>query len=270
MHVLLTNDDGYASAGLRALRDALLARGAKVTVVAPTANRSGIARGITLQDEVQLEQVDDVGGPVFACSGTPVDCVRIGLLGDLDGRPDLVVSGINHGTNLGDDATYSGTVGAAAEASLLGWPAVSFAQQTCDGGLRFRDTERPIEFPHGELAARIVLAVGANPPPSRSVVNVNFPPGTPTELVLALPGRRDYASCTLTPRQLGAGVTTFLVYGTPDDPPIPYEETPGTDFVALAAGLTPLTVLPVGWQQLDGGVGVSTWFDGLALESPAV
>jgi 5'-nucleotidase len=269
MRVLLTNDDGYASEGLRSLREALLALGAQVTVVAPAGNRSGIAKGITLQEEVQLEQIEDGGAAVFVCSGTPVDCVRIGLLGNLGSAPDVVVSGINHGTNLGDDATYSGTVGAAADAALLGWPALSFAQQTCDGGLRFRDTERPIEFPHGELAARIVFAVGANHPPARSVVNVNFPHGTPTEVVLARPGRRDYASCTLTPRRIEGGVTTFLPYGMPDDPPIPYEKAPDTDFVVLAAGRAPLTVLPVGWQQLDGDVDISTWFERLELAALA-
>ena len=117
MIVLLTNDDGIGATGLHAVRRALLEiEEVDVRVIAPHVNRSGTARGITTHSPIWVEEVEfDDGSSGFATEGTPVDCVRFADLGLLGARPDLIVSGINHGSNLGDDVTYSGTVAAAFE-----------------------------------------------------------------------------------------------------------------------------------------------------------
>src|ERR1051325_8418657 len=112
MKVLLTNDDGIMAEGLQALRRALLeGPGGEPAVTAPASNRSAVGRGITTRRPLWVEQVDFGDGTVgYATDGTPVDCVRLAHLGLIDGfRADVVVSGINHGSNLGDDITYSGT-----------------------------------------------------------------------------------------------------------------------------------------------------------------
>ena len=125
MLVLLTNDDGIGAEGLHALRRELSALdGVELRVIAPDSNRSGTARSITTRSPLWVEEIRfDDGGIGFATDGTPVDCVRFADLGLLGDRPDVIVSGINHGSNLGDDVTYSGTVAAAFEGIVLGIPA---------------------------------------------------------------------------------------------------------------------------------------------------
>ena len=116
MRVLLTNDDGIEATGLQALRRALLAvPDLELAVIAPDANQSATARSITTRRPLWVEEIDFGDGTVgYATDGTPVDCVRFATLGLIDGfEADLVVAGINHGSNLGDDITYSGTVAAA-------------------------------------------------------------------------------------------------------------------------------------------------------------
>ncbi len=130
MRVLLTNDDGIEAAGLQALRRALAARpNIELAVIAPDGNRSAMARSITTRRPLWVREVEfDDGSLGYATDGTPVDCVRLANLGLIEGfAVDLVVAGINHGSNLGDDITYSGTVAAALEAIVLGLPAVSLA-----------------------------------------------------------------------------------------------------------------------------------------------
>src|SRR3954469_25081223 len=133
VHVLLTNDDGIEAAGLQALRRALLELpSVELAVVAPDGNRSAFARMITTRRPLWVQEVRFDDGTVgYATDGTPVDCVRFAKLGLVEGfEPDVVVSGINHGSNLGDDITYSGTVAAALEGLILGIPAVTVSQQS--------------------------------------------------------------------------------------------------------------------------------------------
>jgi 5'-nucleotidase len=132
MRVLLTNDDGIEADGLQSLRRALLAvPGLELGVVAPDGNRSAMARSITTRRPLWVEEIDFGDGTVgYATDGTPVDCVRLARLGLIDGfDPELVVAGVNHGSNLGDDITYSGTVAAALEAIVLGLPGIAVSQQ---------------------------------------------------------------------------------------------------------------------------------------------
>src|SRR5204863_4901423 len=127
---LLTNDDGIQATGLHAMRRALEALdGMEVAVIAPDANRSASARSITTRRPLWVEEVEFGDGSTgFATDGTPVDCVRFGTLGLIEFQPELIVSGINHGSNLGDDITYSGTVAAALEGIVLGIPAIAVSQ----------------------------------------------------------------------------------------------------------------------------------------------
>ena len=128
MQVLLTNDDGIEAEGLQAMRRALLGvAGIQLAVIAPDGNRSAFARMITTRRPLWVQEVPfEDGTSGFATDGTPVDCVRLAKLGLVEGfDPDIVVAGINHGSNLGDDITYSGTVAAALEALVLGIPGIA-------------------------------------------------------------------------------------------------------------------------------------------------
>ncbi len=136
MRVLLTNDDGIAAEGLQALRRALLeVEGIELDVIAPDSNRSATARSITTRSPLWVEEVEfEDGTSGYATEGTPVDCVRFADLGLLGDKPDLIVSGINHGANLGDDITYSGTVAAALEGIVLGLPAIAVSPAVAGAG----------------------------------------------------------------------------------------------------------------------------------------
>src|SRR6201985_526202 len=136
LEVLLTNDDGIDAEGLQALRKALVALDdVRLAVIAPDGNRSAMARSITTRRPLWVEQVPCADGTTgYATDGTPVDCVRLASLGLIeDFQAELVVAGINHGANLGDDITYSGTVAAALEALILGLPGLAVSQQAAAG-----------------------------------------------------------------------------------------------------------------------------------------
>ncbi|WP_034297668.1 5'/3'-nucleotidase SurE [Herbaspirillum sp. RV1423] len=124
MKILISNDDGYLAPGIIALADALSVI-AEITVVAPDSNRSGSSNSLTLDRPLWVERA---GNGFYYLNGTPSDCVHVALTGLLPERPDLIVSGINQGQNMGDDTLYSGTVAAATEGFLFGIPAIAFSQ----------------------------------------------------------------------------------------------------------------------------------------------
>src|SRR3954452_19872592 len=140
MKVLLTNDDGIQATGLHAMRRALLGvPDVELAVIAPDSNRSATARSITTREPLWVEEIEFEDGTTgFATDGTPVDCVRFAALGLVEFQPELIVSGINHGSNLGDDITYSGTVAAALEGIILGIPGIAVSQQADHGEMDFR------------------------------------------------------------------------------------------------------------------------------------
>ena len=140
MKVLLTNDDGIQATGLHAMRRALLeVPGVELATIAPDSNRSATARSITTRTPLWVDEVELGDGTIgHATDGTPVDCVRFAALGLIGFEPELIVSGINHGSNLGDDITYSGTVAAALEGIVLGVPAIAVSQQADHGAMDFR------------------------------------------------------------------------------------------------------------------------------------
>src|SRR5213593_4301921 len=195
MRVLLTNDDGIEAAGLQALRKALqTVDGIELAVIAPDGNRSAMSRSITTRRPLWVEEVDFGDGTVgYATDGTPVDCVRFARLGLIEGfEAELVVSGINHGANLGDDITYSGTVAAALEAIVLGVPGIAVSQQSGAGELDFR-IGREFDFTvAARFVARLVEEIEGMPLPEGTLLNINVPAGRPDGVELTKLGRRIY------------------------------------------------------------------------------
>lgn len=162
MKILVTNDDGIASAGVHALAEALRSLG-EVWIVAPDRERTAVGHALTLHKPLRINRVER---RVFTVNGTPTDCVNLALTQLLRGKPALVVSGINRGVNLGDDVTYSGTVSAALEGTILGVPSIAVSQE---GKERFR-------FPvAAEYAARVARAVLEHGLPEETLLNVNVP-----------------------------------------------------------------------------------------------
>ncbi len=168
--ILLANDDGIHAAGLRALAEALEAV-AEVWVVAPDRERSATSHAISLNRPLRMHQVSE---RVYSIDGTPTDCIYFGLQRVMPAPPDLVVSGINDGANLGNDVLYSGTVAAAMEGALFGFGAVAFS--LCASESRQNGPTRPEGFAvAAQVARELVAAVLARPMPEGVVLNVNVP-----------------------------------------------------------------------------------------------
>ncbi len=242
--VLLTNDDGIEAEGLQALRDALVGlAGVRVAVIAPDGNRSAMARSITTRRPLWVEEVPFADGTVgYATDGTPVDCVRLARLGLVeDFTAELVVSGVNHGANLGDDITYSGTVAAALEGLVLGLPAIAVSQQQLGGGLDY-SADGGYDFTHAvRFVARLVERLGEVPLPPGTLLNVNMPSGPPRGIEVTRLGKRIYRDeLRLEREEEGPPARRrYWVYGR--DPGFRDEE--GTDLAAVAAGLVAVTPL---------------------------
>ncbi len=230
MKILVSNDDGYLATGIIVLTDALT-QIADVVVVAPDRNRSAASNSLTLNDPLRVSTVAE---DRYRVNGTPSDCVHLALTGFLDEEPDLVVSGINHGANLGDDVIYSGTVAAAMEGRFLGFPtiAVSLVGQ---------------HLTHFETAARVatelVQRLARQTLPSNIILNVNVPDRPYDELTGIEEARLGFRhkSEPVVKSEDPHGRTIFWV-----GPAGPGQDTgAGTDFHALQQGavaVTPLTV----------------------------
>jgi 5'-nucleotidase len=244
LNVLLTNDDGIEAEGLQSLRVALATvPGVRLAVIAPDGNRSAMARSITTRRPLWVEEVPFADGSVgYATDGTPVDCVRLASLGVIeDFQTELVVSGINHGANLGDDITYSGTVAAALEGVVLGIPSIAVSQQSrgraldyrYDGGFQFELAAR--------FVARLVELLETLPLPDRTLLNVNVPAGEPSGVEVAGLGKRIYRDeLKLEREEAGPPARRrYWIYG--DDPG--FQDEPGSDLAAVAAGRIAVTPL---------------------------
>jgi 5'/3'-nucleotidase len=179
--ILVTNDDGVHSEGIRALAEALKHLG-DITVVAPIQEASAIGHALTLRRPLRIETVHP---GVFAVDGTPTDCVNIAITHVIKGNPDLIVSGINKGWNLGDDVTYSGTVSAALEGALLGIPSIAVStQKRRDNGYDFG--------PSANAAASVAEAVLARPMPKFTLLNINTPQGPTKGFKVTVQAKRNH------------------------------------------------------------------------------
>jgi 5'-nucleotidase len=264
--VVLTNDDGIAANGIRTLARALNDAGLDVVVVAPVQNRSGVSRWATYSTPVALEPAGELDGvPLYACHGSPVDCVRVALMSTLVPNASLVVSGINHGPNLGDDTLNSGTVGAAMEGALLGLPALAVSQQSAVGHFHVLDAldqKTPVYDATARVAAAIARALLEYPTPDRTVLNLNAPARISDDRVeVTRLGRRFYRRASLEAVERD-GVTGFLTYGTRDQTP-PYEDAPGTDFAAVSAGRVSITPLSYAWHDAKDASRLRSWAEDL-------
>jgi 5'-nucleotidase len=249
VRILISNDDGYRARGIVALRGALQGLG-DLTVVAPDRNRSGASNSLTLEVPLRVEQAEP---DVYFVQGTPTDCVHLAISGLFPFEPDMVVSGINDGSNLGDDVLYSGTVAAAMEGRFLGKTAVAVSLNT--DGLR-GDAVR--HFPTGAHYARLIVEKLQAAPLERAVIlNVNVP-NIPLEDVRGIQvtrlGNRHRSEAVLrTEDPRGRPVYWVGPAGAGQD------AGPGTDFQAVADGyvsVTPLTVDLTNYARLES---LSRW-----------
>lgn len=189
MKLLISNDDGILALGVRSLANGLAAAGHDVTVVCPDRQRSATGHSLTLHDPIRAEIVEshfDASIKAWACSGTPSDCVKLALGALLDSPPDLVLSGINHGSNIGTDILYSGTVSAAMEGIIEGIGAIAFSLAS------FSATEFE---PAVQFAQKLLDQIALQPLPEVMLLNVNVPPVPQCEIVgvtLARQGIRRY------------------------------------------------------------------------------
>jgi 5'/3'-nucleotidase len=242
LRVLLTNDDGIHAEGLQTLRRALAQlEDVELAVIAPDANMSATARSITTRRPLWVTEVPfDDGTSGYSCDGTPVDCVRLASLGLVDGfEPDLVVAGINHGSNLGDDITYSGTVAAALEGIVLGVPGIAVSQQSQAREMDFRlgdafDFETAAAF-----TARVVDRIDDVPLPDGTLLNINVPAGDATAVEVSRLGKRIYQDALRQVDSEGDNRRRFRIYG---DSPV-HDDEEGTDLAAVAAGRIAVTPL---------------------------
>jgi 5'-nucleotidase len=185
MRILVTNDDGYRSDGIRSLGEALRPLG-EVTIVAPITEASAIGHALTLRRPLRIEQIAD---RVYGVDGTPTDCVNVAVTQIFGGLPDLVVSGINKGYNLGDDVTYSGTVAGALESALLGVPAIAVSLRVSRG---------EYDFSHAARAAALFAdALARRPLPARTFLNINVPDGEPKGYRVTVQAKRNHVTSVM-------------------------------------------------------------------------
>jgi 5'-nucleotidase len=244
MKILVSNDDGYLATGINVLTDAL-SEIADVVVVAPDRNRSAASNSLTLHDPLRVTKV---GENRYSVNGTPSDCVHLALTGFLDEEPDLVVSGINHGANLGDDVIYSGTVAAATEGRFLGLPTI--AVSLVGDKLKHFDTA-------ARIATELVLRLERDPLPSEFIFNVNVPDRPYAELTGIKIARLGYRhkSEPIVKSKDPHGRTIFWVgpAGTGQD------AGEGTDFHAIAEGAAAITPLKVDLTRHEALPQVREW-----------
>jgi 5'-nucleotidase len=250
MNILLSNDDGVFAEGIACLYRHL-AQKHNVTVIAPDRNCSGMSNALSLQHPLRIQEV---GNGFFSVNGTPSDCVHLGINAFMQQEPDLVVSGINHGANLGDDVIYSGTVAAATEGRYMGLPAIAVSLASRKGE-------------HFDTAARLTASfiddLAEHPLERDHIINMNVPDVAYEDIkgyqVTRL-GRRHRAE-TMVKQKDPAGRTIYW-YGMigPEQ-----DAGQGTDFYAVSQGycsVTPLSVDMTAHQNLDG---MSQWVQNMAL-----
>jgi 5'-nucleotidase len=244
MRILLSNDDGYFAPGILALAEALDGLG-EIVVVAPEQNRSGASNSLTLDRPVSLKQA---ANGFFFVNGTPTDCVHLAVTGMLDYLPDIIVSGINHGANMGDDTIYSGTVAAATEGFLLGIPSIAISLTSFEGN-HFNTA--------GRIARELVERFLRDPIREPVLLNVNVPDipydGLGGTEVTRL-GRRHKAEPVVRMRS-PRNETVYWVGAAG----AAAEAGPGTDFNAIERGRVSITPLQVDLTHTAQLQAIASW-----------
>lgn len=249
MHILLSNDDGFRAPGLRCLARALAAT-AKVTVVAPDRDRSGASNSLTLDMPLRVKHEEE---DVICVEGTPTDCVHLAITGLLENEPDMVISGINDGANLGDDVLYSGTVAAAMEGRFLGLPALAVSLVCGE------------QAQHYETAARVardmIALLQQTPLPADTILNVNVP-DLPWDKLAGYQATRlghRHRSAPVLRQQDPRGRPIYWV----GPPGREQDAGPGTDFHAVSGGFVSITPLQVDLTRYAALDQVASWLKSL-------
>jgi len=249
MRILIANDDGYLSPGIRALYEAMQELG-QATIVAPDRNRSGASNSLTLSHPVFVRQHEE---SIYSLEGTPTDCVNIALSGLLEQEQDMVVSGINDGPNMGDDVLYSGTVAAAIEGRHLGHPALAVSMATH-------------EPRHYATAASIMNKLVAHlrevPLPADTILNINVP-DLPLAAIKGLQSTRlgtRHPSRNAIRQSSPRGETLYWIGAAGDIA----DDGPGTDFGAVRDGFVSVTPIQIDLTRKDSISPVADWLERLS------
>lgn len=243
MLILVTNDDGVRSPGIKSLAAALKDLG-RVVVVAPDRNRSAVGHALTLERPLRAEEIRP---DVFAVDGMPTDCVNLGIHGLLREAPNLVVSGINNGSNMGDDITYSGTVCAAMEASLMGLPAFSVSLDST----KFHPDDLALAADFSRQVADQILQNGL---PPDTFLNVNVPAGGCHGVQFTRQGKRKYGAA-VTVNQDPRGRHYYWIGGGE----VGFESIPGSDCNALHEKMISITPLHTNLTNDDSFAALQNW-----------
>ncbi len=248
MRILISNDDGYQAPGIISLANALSSL-AETVVVAPDRNRSAASNSLTIEYPIRATMTDS---GFYRVDGTPTDCVHLAITGLLHDEPDMVISGINAGANMGDDVLYSGTVAAAFEGRHLGYPSIAVSLASHD--LKHFDTA-------AKVVTELVLTLEPNSIPMDSILNINVP-DVPIHEIKGLQatrlGQRHKAEPVIKmtdPR----GKPIYWV-----GPPGPEQDAgPGTDFHAVRNGYVSITPLQVDLTRYDSIALLEDWITGV-------
>lgn len=243
-HILVTNDDGVESEGIKALAESLRAvKGVTVTVVAPDRERSTVSHSLTLHKPLRVKQMSDA---VYAVDGTPTDAVFLGVSALHEKKPDYIFSGINRGGNLGDDVHYSGTVSAAVEGAIMGIPSVAISQL----GLNKFDFSMAAKF-----AQKILQMILKNPLPPEIVLNVNVPENAQTlDYEIVKTGKRDYGTLH-EKREDPRGKTYYWIGGNQYN----FCDVPHSDCNTIVSGKISVTPLAINLTNHEFMNKMKTW-----------
>ncbi len=245
MKILVTNDDGVRAQGIQFLAEALSKLG-EVIVVAPDRERSAVGHALTLHHPLRAVKLDV---NIFAVDGTPTDCVNLGIHSLLPFKPDIVVSGINRGGNLGDDITYSGTVSAAMEATLMGIPAFAVSLITDGEGSNYQAA--------ASFAVKLARTIFREGLPADTFLNVNVPDLPTDSLLSALitrQGKRVYEG-TIESKVDPRGRDYYWI-GTAD---LNFIDLEGSDYTAVSRGHISVTPLHLDLTNYDSFAQLSRW-----------
>ncbi len=245
MKILVTNDDGINASGIKILVKCLERLG-DVAVVAPDRERSAVGHALTLHHPLRAVRL---GTDFFSVDGTPTDCVNLGIHSLLSFKPDLVIAGINHGGNLGDDVTYSGTVAAALEATLMGIPAFAVSLVTNGEGKNY--------VAAGNFAAKLAGMVAKQGLPADTFLNVNVPDLSEDQIlspVITRQGKRRYEGMIID--KVDPRGRNYYWIGTVD---VNFNDIEGTDYHAISRGHISITPLHLDLTNYQSIAALKTW-----------